>query len=353
MTVAALHFLTPLGALAALIALVPLATAALAARQGRRVARALGLRAGRPRSALVRPVAAAVVCTLLGLAAAQPVLVSTETHRVRTHSQVLFVIDVSRSMLAAASPRSPTRLERARAAVARLRGDVADVPAGLAGLTDRVLPYSFPAATAATFDEVLAHSVLVEAPPPQDVSTVATSFDALSALARDGFFAAAATWRTCVLVTDGESRPFSAEGMAQALATHGCSLIVVRVGGPGEHVYSADGEPEAGYRPDPAALASVRRLAAATGGTAADESDLGQAASALRRLAERGPVARASARDDSAPARPGPRRRRVDRRPRACALGNRRAATQPGGVGWRRWTGSTVNESRRASLPRR
>ena len=54
------------------------------------------------------------------------------------------------------------------------------MPAGVAGLTDRVLPYSFPTATAATFDDVLAHSVLVEAPPPQESSTVATSFDALA-----------------------------------------------------------------------------------------------------------------------------------------------------------------------------
>ena len=43
-------------------------------------------------------------------------------------------------------PRTPTRLERARNVVARLRADVADVPAGLAGLTDRVLPYVFPTA---------------------------------------------------------------------------------------------------------------------------------------------------------------------------------------------------------------
>ena len=214
------------------------------------------------------------------------------------------MVDVSRSMLAAASPRAPTRLERARAAVARLRGDVADVPAGLAGLTDRVLPYSFPAGTASTFDDVLAHSVLVEAPPPQDVSTVATTFDALSALARDGFFAAAATWRTCVLVTDGESRPFSAAGVAQALDSRGCSLIVVQVGTQGEHVYTADGEPETGYRPDPAASGSVQRLAAATGGTAFDEHELGRAATALRRLAERGPAARASAETTERPLAP-------------------------------------------------
>ena len=109
-------------------------------------------------------------------------------------------------------------------------------------------------------------------------------------------------------MTDGESRPFSTRRRRRsALATHGCSLVVVRVGAPGERVYSADGEPEAGYRPIPAARGVGPRLAAATGGTAVDESDLGRAASALRRLAERGPVARASA-ETTAPARPGPRR---------------------------------------------
>jgi hypothetical protein len=292
MTVAALHFLTPLGALAALVAIVPLATAALAARQGRHAARTLGLRHARPRSALARPAAGVLVCVLLGLAAAQPVLVSHGQQRVRTRSEVQFVVDVSRSMLAAASARSPTRLERARAAVARLRGDVADVPAGLAGLTDRVLPYSFPAGTRSTFDDVLARSVLVDAPPPQDVSVVATSFDALSALARDGFFRSGATRRTCVLVTDGESRPFSSAAVAQALGSRGCSLLVVRVGNQGEHVYDGDGEVEAGYRADPAAAAAVRQLAAATGGAAFDERELDRAGTALRRLAEHGPTAR-------------------------------------------------------------
>jgi hypothetical protein len=292
MAVAALHFLTPLGALAALVAIVPLVTAALAARQGRHAARTLGLRPARQRSALARPAAGVLVCVLLGLAAAQPILVSSGQQRVRTRSEVLFVVDVSRSMHAAASPRSPTRLERARAAVARLRADVADVPAGLAGLTDRILPYSFPAGTRSTFDDVLAQSVLVDAPPPQDVSVVATSFDALSALARDGFFVSGATRRTCVLVTDGESRPFSSVGVAQALGSRGCSFLVVRVGNQDEHVYDADGEVESGYRSDPAAAASVRRLAAATGGTAFDEHELDRAGTALRRLAEHGPTAR-------------------------------------------------------------
>ena len=92
----ALHFLTPPGALAGLVALVPLASAALVFRRGRRAVHALGLRTAGLRRAAVRPGVAAVACVLLGLAAAQPVLVSTQTRRVRTHSQVLFVVHQSR-----------------------------------------------------------------------------------------------------------------------------------------------------------------------------------------------------------------------------------------------------------------
>jgi von Willebrand factor type A domain len=294
MPVAALHLLTPLGALASLAALLPVAAAGLAARRSRRVAALLGLRAAGLRAGLPRAAAAAGVCVLLGLAAAQPVLLASDaSRRIRTDSQVLFVIDVSRSMLAAASPGAPTRLERARAAVSRLRRTVADVPAGLAGLTDRVLPYAFPTAKPATFADVLRYSVAIEAPPPQEVSTISTSFDALAALSRDGFFARSATRRTCVLVTDGESRPFSSGAVARALeGGRGCSLVVVSVWASGERIYNRDGDPEAGYRPDPAAPSTVRRLRAATGGSAFGEQELGRAVVALRNLAERGPTAR-------------------------------------------------------------
>jgi hypothetical protein len=174
-----------------------------------------------------------------------------------------------------------------------LRRTVADVPAGLAGLTDRVLPYGFPTTEPGTFADVLRYSVAAEAPPPQEVSTVSTSFDALSALPRDGFFARSATRRTCVLVTDGESRPFSSNAVARALDTRrGCSLVVIQVWAPGERIFNQDGEPERGYRSDPAAPSTVRRLRDATGGAEFDEHELGRAGVALHSLAERGPTAR-------------------------------------------------------------
>ena len=65
-------------------------------------------------------------------------------------------------MRASSAPGEPTRLVRARAAVMRVRRTVPDVPAGLAGLTDRVLPYLFPTVDAAGFAETLRLSVAVE-----------------------------------------------------------------------------------------------------------------------------------------------------------------------------------------------
>jgi hypothetical protein len=205
----------------------------------------------------------------------------------------MFVVDVSRSMAAARGITSPSRLARARAAVVRLRASAPDVPSGLAGLTDRVLPYLFPTASTAAFDGTLRHSVTLESPPPQQVSTNATNFAALAALARDGFFDRSAKTRTCVLVTDGETRSYATEDVARALdGPRGCRLLVVRVGGGNEDVFGADGSPEAGYAPDPAAAAKARQLAEASGGRAFDERSLDAAGAALRAAAAVGPVRR-------------------------------------------------------------
>ena len=133
--------------------------------------------------------------------------------------------------------------------------------------------------------------MLVETPPPQEVSTNATTFDALSAIARDGFFQRSVQRRTCVLVSDGETRSYSTAPVAEALAgPRGCRLLVVRVGGRRDRVFGADGTPEAGYAPDPAAAANAQQLASAAAGQAFDEGSLGAAASALRSAAEVGPV---------------------------------------------------------------
>src|SRR4051794_41815552 len=90
----------------------------------------------------------------------------------------------------AASPTvsGETRLARARAVVARLHDAVPDVPSGLAGLTDRVLPYLFPTAGRLAFDETLRRSVAVEAPRPQKARPNAKTLAALVSLGPGGVF---------------------------------------------------------------------------------------------------------------------------------------------------------------------
>lgn len=312
--VGALTLLSPWGATASLAAVLPLLAIVVSATRAARARRTLGLHAA-PRGPLVAAgVLAALAVGLLGLAVAQPALETTQERMVRTESQAMFVVDVSRSMRAAPSADAPTRLDRAREVVRELRASVSDVAAGVAGMTDRTLPYLFPTADLESFETTLRGSVQPEAPPPGQVNTVATTFSALPPLASDGFFSNGIRHRACVLVTDGESRtgdggeasdgfvPVGAEetptgdgvGIGEigtALGgSQGCRLVVVRVGGTRDRVFAENGRLEAQYRPDAAAPSKVRELAEAAGGRAFDDGDLGAAAAAVRAVVARGPT---------------------------------------------------------------
>ena len=275
-------------ALVGLVALVPLAAALLTTRRSRRVARALGLA---PASRRAGPAAAAVLaCLALAVAAARPVLVDGK-RSVRADSEVVFIVDVSRSMLAAASPNGPTRLDRARAVVLRLRDAVPNVPAGVSGITDRVLPYSFPSPDRATFAEVVGHSVEIESPPANTgggLVVLATSFDALTQLDR-GFFSEGIGHRACVVVTDGEST-----SVTQMPGRRTCTFMFVRVGDAEDRIYRSDRGFDARYRPDPSAGATLERLAAASGGRVWPVSRIDAAADALREVVDTGPTTRVS-----------------------------------------------------------
>lgn len=284
-------FLSPLAGLACLAAVVPVGVVVIAASRGQQAARLIGLEPAGLRHVVARAATAGAICVLLGLAAAQPAVRTSDTVHVRRSSQVLFVVDVSRSMLASDGPHGASRLERAKSVVLRLRRTVPDVPAGVAGLTDRVLPYVLATSDPASFENVVRRSVAIEAPPPRDVARNATSFGALAAVPTAGFFPTSATRRTCVLVSDGESAPYSTAAVASALdGPGGCSLVIVQVWEPDERVYGVAGVPEAAYRPDDAARASLRRLAEMTGGQAFDVGQTAQAGAALRQLAQVGPT---------------------------------------------------------------
>jgi hypothetical protein len=284
-----LTFLTPPGALVGAAVLLPLAAAAEAARRTATARTALGLR--RPRLGIDVVALAALVLTfvLLGLAATQPALSHTTVRHVRKDAQVLFVLDTSRSMAASASRTGPTRIARAKRAAIKLRATIPDIAAGVATMTDRVLPDLLPVADIASFNATVQRSVGIEQPPPRSTSVRATTFASLADIPSSGFFDPLAARRTIVLLTDGESRPFDPSAVARSLS--GVTLMVVRVGKETESVYAPSGRPETAYRPDPSAAGIIESLAAATGGDRAlSEDDLGTVAANLRAQLGSGPT---------------------------------------------------------------
>jgi len=272
------------------VGVVPLAALALAARRERRGRQALGLPPPPPARRLPRTLGLAAVSILLGLAAAQPALRTHTTFRVRTDAEALFVIDVSRSMLAAAKPGAPARLERAKRDAIAIRDGIADVPSGVATLTDRVLPSLLPNADPSVFRNTVQSAVEIEQPPPSSTDVVATTLGALGAVGTQNFFAPTAKRRLVVVLTDGESRPFDQRQVARALgAGRGTRLIVVRVGAPGESVYT-EGRAEPAYRSDSGSARQLASLAAATGGAVFDERSTGSASRAARAALGTGPT---------------------------------------------------------------
>ena len=265
MALGALTFLSPSAGLIAVAVVLPLAAFALAERRVDRVRRLLRL--APPGAAGWRAVvpALAAVPLVLGLAAAQPALRAHRGTRLRTDAQALFVLDVSRSMLASTDPGGRTRLARARQAALRLHSELTEVPSGVATLTDRVLPDLFPTGDPAAFDSTVRH-VEIEQPPPQSVELHASTFAPLADVASQGYFTPSARRRLLVVLSDGESRAFRVPELARALrAGPGVSLIVVRIWAAGERVFGPSGQPEP-YRPDPQSRLALTGLAAATGG---------------------------------------------------------------------------------------
>lgn len=281
-------FLTPLGSLVALAALPPLAAAFAGRRRADAVRQALGL-APRPGTRLSRALAAAAAFVALGAAAAQPALVHQSRVRERIGVEALFVIDTSRSMAASATPASPTRLDRAITAAVRMRAAIADVPAGVATLTDRVLPNLLPVPDLASFDAVAERSVAIESPPPTATAVRATSYSALDQVASGNYFDPHTSRRLVVLLTDGESNPVDAGQIAQALSpVHGYRFLAVQFWRSDEAVYGSNAKPETAYRPDPLGRVVLQSLANATRGRAYTESRLGAAISDLHQAAGKG-----------------------------------------------------------------
>ena len=289
MELGALTFLSPSGGLVALAVVVPIAALLVAERRVSRARAVLRLAAPGGEGWRAMIVALAAIPLLIGLAASQPAVRTRHGTRLRTDAQALFVLDVSRSMLASSKPRGRPRLARAKEAALRLHSELTDIPSGVATLTDRVLPDLFPTGDAAAFASTLSH-VGIEQPPPQSIEVNATTFAPLADLATQGYFAPGARRRLLVVLTDGETHAFSAAAVARALRSGvGVKLAVVHVWAGGERVFGRSGQPES-YRPDPQSGLPLANLAAAAGGRVFGEHDLGAAESYTRSALGTGPT---------------------------------------------------------------
>ena len=287
---AELAFASPLGALIALAGLFPLAGLLLARGRARRVRRRLGLCEPGARSRLLPVAGVAGAAALLGAAAAQPVVAHSGRQLSRTDAEAYIVIDTSRSMLASRGRSGRARLDRAKAAAAAIRDALPTVPVGLASMTDRVLPHLFPSVDGKVFKTTLERAIGIERPPPSaGFLTNVTRLDAIGEVMHYTFFSDLSTKRLLVVITDAESLPVSTAKVVRDLAgPPRVQTVFVHVWDPRERVYTR-GLEEPQYRPDRTSAATLRSLAAATGGSAFTEREVGDAAAAARVAAGQGP----------------------------------------------------------------
>ena len=288
---ASLVFLSPTAALVAIAAVLPLAAFFLAERRVSQVRHLLTLRPPRGGADLTLAGSLVAVVLVLALAAAQPAWADRSAQSVRTDAQALFVVDTSASMLASSGASGKTRLERAKAAAKRLRAAIPEIPAGVATLTDRVLPNLLPVPDVPAFDSTLTRAVAINEPPPRELNPRATSLSALASIPGAGYFDQAAKRRVVVVLTDGETNPIAPASIARALhAPPRSDLVTVQLWRKGEAIYGPGGKPDPNYRPDASSKAQLASLAAATGGKAFGERSLGPASRYLRSLFGRGPT---------------------------------------------------------------
>jgi hypothetical protein len=282
-----ISFLTPVAALVALVGILPVAAFLGRERRGRRVRKTLGLAEPAPGPGRLLLAALVAVPLLAGAAAAQPVIDRSETLQERADAEVFFVLDTSRSMLAAEGPEEPTRFQRARAAALKLRTRLAEVPAGLAQMTDWTLPHLFPTVGASSFRATLSRSIEVGSAGSSGSDILSTDLNALDVFARQDLFSPEARKRLLVVLTDGESERVE-PGLA-VLGKEGIRTLFVHVWGAEESIFSPSGtEPQ--YRPDPTSERTLAQAAALVEGTVFDENDLSAAAERARRDLGDGPT---------------------------------------------------------------
>ena len=254
-------------------------------KRTRRLRRLFSLLTPRRRDLVAVAVALALLPALLGVAAAQPVVVHRQAFTERIDTQVIVVFDTTLSMSARTGPAGPSRLDRAKREAASLVAQLGSIPAGIATLTDRVLPSLMPTTNTALFLRILRESVRINEPPPsQFYRGRGTSLSALFRMTLDRFFSPAVKHPILVVFSDGEAihgSPSITYDLAQQL--HATTLFV-HVWAPTEHLY-VNGRIDPRYRPDPTSGSTLEQYARDTHGRAFAEGDVGGLLRAIRSAA--------------------------------------------------------------------
>jgi von Willebrand factor type A domain len=266
-------FLTPLGALIVLATLMPLGVYRRRLRRLREMRTSLGLAEPPSRTHLSLVGAVAAVGGLVALAAAQPVLATSNEQRERTDAQVFLVVDTSRSMLAAAGPESATRFDRAREIGQDLADALDEVPVGVASMTDGLLPHLFPTTDRRVLAATLRKTLNIESPGPSTFySRRATTYDALVAAPTLNYFPPAAKKRVLVVLTDGETRPLELDLAGAFDREPRIETFFMHVWEPDERIYLT-GVAEFGYSADARSESALARVAELVEGRVVPESD--------------------------------------------------------------------------------
>jgi hypothetical protein len=284
------QFLTPIDAVFALAAAVPVAALWLTQTRMERIRRLFSLASPRRRE-LAGVVAALVLLpVLVGVAAAQPVVIRHQLLGQRLDVQAFFVFDTSTSMGARTGPRGLTRLQRAKQEAEEVIPKLGDIPVGLATMTDRVLPVAMPTSSLALIHRTLAQSVALNEPPPsQFYKGRATHFSALFPLSNYNFYSPGVRRRILVVFTDGEATPLHGSIIFELARAMTVYPLFVHVWAPTERLY-VHGQVDPRYTPDPTSATALRRFAAAAHGRLFGEGDLHALTQTIRAEAGSSPV---------------------------------------------------------------
>ncbi len=283
-------FLTPLDAVFALAALIPLAALWLAQTRLEQVRRVFLLASPRRRELVGIIVALALLPVLMGVAAAQPVVIRHKLLGQRVDVQAFFVFDTSSSMTARTGLHGVTRLERSKREAEEVISKLGDIPVGVATMTDRVLPDLMPTTSQVLIKRTLGQSVGIDRPPPSQIYRGrATTFAALEPIPNANFYSPGVRHRILVVFTDGEAVPIHSEigyDLARAMTVH---PLFVHVWAPTERIY-VHGRLDPDYKPDPRSARQLSRFATEAHGRVFGENDLGGLEQEIRAEAGSDPV---------------------------------------------------------------